>query len=72
MKLKKANEIAEDTQSNYQQLSKSMDTILNKYRDDESEETDADFNRAFRFATAVRIYPSCTKRHNPNRSGRFK
>ncbi|MGB3640127.1 MAG: hypothetical protein WBA39_21495, partial [Rivularia sp. (in: cyanobacteria)] len=44
--IKKANEIAEDAQSNYQQLSKSMDAILNKYRDDESEEPD--FNRAFR------------------------
>ena len=44
--IKKINAVAETTQDNYEQLSKSMDKILNKYRDDESEE--ADFNRAFR------------------------
>jgi len=38
--------IAEAAQNNYQQLSKSMDTILKKYRDEDSEEPD--FNRAFR------------------------
>lgn len=44
--IKQAERIAEDAQNNYQQLSKSMDTILNKYRDEDSEEPD--FNRAFR------------------------
>lgn len=46
--IERINTIAETTQNNYQQLSKSMDKILNKYRDEYSEETDADFNRAFR------------------------
>lgn len=46
--IERINVIAETTQNNYQQLSKSMDKILNKYRDEYSEETDADFNRAFR------------------------
>ncbi|MHC5833266.1 MAG: hypothetical protein ACYT04_99085, partial [Nostoc sp.] len=36
--IKQAARIAEDAQNNYQQLSKSMDTILNKYRDEDSEE----------------------------------
>ncbi|BAY66427.1 hypothetical protein NIES22_65660 [Calothrix brevissima NIES-22] len=44
--IKQAERIAEDAQNNYQQLSKSMDTILSKYRDEDSKEPD--FNRAFR------------------------
>lgn len=44
--IEKINAIAETTQNNYEQLSKSMDKILNKYRDESSEEPD--FNRAFR------------------------
>ena len=44
--IKKANTIAEGVQNNYSQLSKSMDTILQKYRNKDAEEPD--FNRAFR------------------------
>lgn len=46
--IKRVNAIAETTQNNYEQLSKSMDKILRKYRDEYSEEPDPDFNRAFR------------------------
>jgi hypothetical protein len=44
--IEKANTIAEVVQNNYSQLSKSMDTILNKYRHEDTEEPG--FNRAFR------------------------
>ena len=44
--IEKANTIAEVAQNNYSQLSKSMDTILKKYRDEDAEELD--FNRTFR------------------------
>ena len=44
--IEKAKMIAEVAENDYQQLSKSMDTILNKYCDEDSSEVD--FNRAFR------------------------
>ncbi|WP_036487450.1 hypothetical protein [Myxosarcina sp. GI1] len=46
--IERINTIAETTQNNYEQLSRSMDKILSKYRDEYSEEPDPDFNRAFR------------------------
>lgn len=46
--IERINTIAETTQNNYEQLSKSMDKILSKYRDEYSEEPDPDFNRSFR------------------------
>ncbi|MGB6297049.1 MAG: hypothetical protein WBF90_12825 [Rivularia sp. (in: cyanobacteria)] len=44
--IEKANKIAEEAESSYDQLSKSIDRILKKYRNEDYEE--ADFNRAFR------------------------
>lgn len=44
--IEKANQVAQEAQNSYEQLSKSIDRILKKYRNEDYEE--ADFNRSFR------------------------